>query len=84
MESAQADVVYELVTIGFTNLGVSAPQCISRAFLLKEGFYAGQVYRCQAWHAIWLLDGSSLEFYDTAGNQVKTLPLAPEVTRKAA
>jgi hypothetical protein len=70
--------------MGFADLGATDPRCISRSFLLRDSCYAGQVWRCQGFQAIWLLDGDSVEFQDAAGSQVKTLSLVPEVERKAA
>lgn len=84
MDESQADIVYELVVKGFTDLGVSDPRLINRSFLLKQGLYAGQVWRCEGWQAIWLFDGSSLEFSDSTGNKVKAVPLIIEESRKAA
>ena len=84
MDESQVDAVYELVLRTFAELGVSDPRCISRSFLLRDSCYAGQVWRCEAWQAIWLLDGDSVEFQDAAGNRVKTLSLVPEATKKAA
>jgi hypothetical protein len=84
MDQSQADAVYELVAKGFAELGVSDPRCISRSFLLRDSCYAGQVWRCEGFRAIWLLDGDSVEFQHAAGSQVKTLSLVPEVERKAA
>ena len=84
MDESQVDAVYELVAKGFTELGVSDPRCISRSFLLRDSCYAGQVWRCEGFQAIWFLDGDSVEFQDAAGSRVKTLSLVPEAARKAA
>ena len=84
MDATQALAVYELVAKGFAELGVSDPRSISRSFLLRDSCYAGQVWRCEGFQAIWFLDGPSVEFQDAAGSQVKTLSPVPEVERKAA
>jgi hypothetical protein len=84
MDATQAEAVYGLVVQGFAELGASNPRYISRAFLLKDGHYAGQAFRCDGWRAVWLIDGDAVEFYDATGNLVKTPRLASEVTRKAA
>jgi hypothetical protein len=84
MDTTQADVIYELVVQGFTELGASDPRCLSHSFLLRDMLYAGQVFRCESWQAVWLLDGETVKFYDAAGNLVKTLTVVAEVARKAA
>ncbi len=47
-------------------------------------FYAGQVFRCEQWQAVWLFDGETVKFFDAAGNLVKTLALVPKAAKKAA
>ncbi len=84
MDVSQADAVYKLVVQGFAELGASDPRCISRSFLLRDLCYAGQRYRCEGWQAVWLVDENSIDFYDAAGNPVKTLTLVTEMARKAA
>ncbi len=84
MDATQPDAVYELVTSGFADLGASDPRCISRSFLLRNTFYAGQVFRCEKWQAVWLHDNETVKFYDAAGNLVKTVGLAVEMVKKAA
>ena len=84
MDATLADAVYELVVQGFAELGASDPKCISRSFLLKDTYYAGQAFRCEGFQAVWWLDGEAVEFHDEAGNLVKTLTLFTEVAKKAA
>jgi hypothetical protein len=84
VDATQADAVYELAARGFAELGASDPQCISRSFLLKNVLYAGQVFRCERWQAVWMSDGETVEFFDAAGRLVRTLSLVTEVARKAA
>jgi hypothetical protein len=81
----QADAVYELVVRGFADLGASDPKSISRSILLRNTCYAGQVFRCEGWRAVWLIDGNSVEFYDATGTPAKSVDLTAEATnRKAA
>lgn len=84
MDEAQADAVYQLVSRAFADMGVSDPRCISRSFLLRDSCYAGQVWRCEGFQAVWLLDGSSVEFLDATGNAVSSASLVAEATKKAA
>ncbi len=84
MDVSQADAVYDLVTRGFTELGASDPKCSSRSFLLRDLCYAGQVWRCEGWTAIWRLGAGSIEFFDAEGNPATTLSSVPEAARKAA
>jgi hypothetical protein len=84
MDATQADVVYQLVVQGFAELGAPDPRCVSRSFLLRDLCYAGQAFRCGGFQAVWLLDRETVEFHDEAGNSVRTVNSAAEVTRKAA
>ena len=84
MDIAQADAVYKLVAREFTELGVSDPRCISRSFLLRDSCYAGQVFRCEGFQAVWLVDYETVEFHDPAGGAVKSVSLIAEMTSKAA
>jgi len=84
MGVSEADAVYELVTRGFIELGASDPERSTRSFLLHDLCYAGQVWRCEGWTAIWRLGIESVEFYDAAGNPVMTLSLVPEAAKRAA
>lgn len=84
MNAEQADAVYHLVSKAFTELGVSDPRCISRSFLLRDSCYAGQVFRCEGFQALWLLEGDAIEFRDAAGSLVRSANLVAEATRKAA
>jgi hypothetical protein len=84
VDATQVDAVYELAVTGFAELGASDPKRISRSFLLQKMCYAGQRYRCEGWQAVWLVDENSIDFYDAAGNPVKTLNLVTEMDRKAA
>ena len=84
MDESQVDAVYELVLRTFTELGVSNPRCISRSFLLRDSCYAGQLWRCEGFQAVWLLGRETVEFRDSAGNPVKSASLVAEITRKAA
>ena len=85
MDAAQIEAMYQTVMQGFSDLGASNPQCVSRSMLLRNMFYVGQVFRCEGWSAVWMIDGNSVEFRDAAGKLVRTLSLAGEtVIRKAA
>jgi hypothetical protein len=85
MDSTQIEAMYQIVVQGFADLGASNPQCVSRSILLRNMFYVGQVFRCEGWRAVWMIDGNSVEFYDTAGTLAKSASLAGEtVNRKAA
>lgn len=84
MDTAQAEAVYELVSRTLPQLGVSDPRCISRSFLLRDSCYAGQIFRCEGFQAMWLLDGEVIEFRDAAGTLVRSASLAVATTRKAA
>jgi hypothetical protein len=88
MDVTQADSVQQLVAMVFAELGVLEPKFISRSFLLRDMHYAGQVFRCEGWQAVWLTDGNSVEFFDAAGNRVRSVGLAlvsvPDKTAKAA
>ena len=84
MSVSQVDAVYDVVTSGFVQLGASDPKCISRSFLLRELCYAGQVWRCEGWKAVWWLGSDTVEFFDATGNPVSTLAIAAETTRRAA
>ena len=84
MTMPKVDAIYDLVVRGFTELGASNPKCIGRSFLLKDMNYAGQVWRCEDWKAVWWLGAETIQFFDAAGNPVTTLTLVPDVARKAA
>ena len=85
MDVLQADAVYQLVVQGFADLGASDPKCISRSILLRNLCYAGQVFRCEGWSAVWLIDGDSVEFFDATGKLAKSVKLPAEtMIRKAA
>ena len=81
----QAAAVYELVVRGFADLGASDPKCVSRSILLRNMSYAGQVFRCEGFQAVCLIDGDSVEFSDATGTPAKSVTLAAEtMNRKAA
>jgi hypothetical protein len=84
MDATQAGTVYELVVNGFADLGISDPRSVSRSFLLRDLLYAGQLFRCEGWQAVWLFDRDAVEFYDAAGNLTKALTLVLEAAKKAA
>ena len=78
------EAVCELVVKGFTDLGASNPQSVSRSFLLRETHYAGERFRCDSLQAVWWLGGDAVEFYDASGRLLKSLSLAGASGRKAA
>ena len=84
MDPTQAGAVYELVVSGFAELGVSDPRDVRRSFLLRNLLYSGQLFRCEGWRAVWLLDRGTVEFFDAAGNLAKALTLPGEAAKKAA
>ncbi len=84
MDTPQAEAVYELVTRVFADLGAASPQQLNRSLLLRHGFYAGQVYRCEGWQAVWLIDKGCVEFSDCQGQPCRTVALLDEQVRMAA
>jgi hypothetical protein len=56
---------------------------MTRAVLLKDRFFVGQRFRCEGFQAVWMAGGSVVEFYDEAGELLKTVNLK-EAAKKIA
>jgi len=77
---AQPQRVRGLVARTFGELGtdVRSLSDLDETILLDDGTYAARSYRFQGLMAIWLVPAGILQFYDDAGNMVRTLNLFDE------
>ena len=60
-EKAQQDAVQALVTRTFAELGATGP--VIRTILLKDGYFAGDKFRCEGLWAANLAGQDTIEFY---------------------
>ncbi len=71
-EKAQQDAVQELVAKTFAELGATGP--VIRTILLKDGYFAGDKFRCEGVWAAILTGQDAIEFYGE--KLLKTVRLA--------
>jgi hypothetical protein len=71
-EKAQQDAVQALVTRTFAELGATGP--VIRTILLKDGYFAGDKFRCEGLWAANLAGQDTIEFYGE--KLLKTVRLA--------
>ena len=68
----------------FAELGATDPASMTRTVLLKDRFLVGQRFRCEGFQAVWMAGGNTVEFYDEAGELLKTVELQSTVEKMAA
>jgi len=68
----------------FAELGATDPASTTRTILLKDCFLVGQRFRCEGFQAVWMAGGSVVEFYDEAGELLKTVSLEEAAKKIAA
>ena len=68
----------------FAELGATDPALMTRTILLKDRFLVGQRFRCEGFQAIWMAGGNTVEFYDEAGELLRTVNLEEAAKKIAA
>jgi hypothetical protein len=72
--------VRELVLQTFAQLGVSIPNPLDldETIILDDGRYRARSYRAGGMMAMWLIFAGIVQFYDAAGNMLRTVNLFEE------
>jgi hypothetical protein len=65
--------IHELIASTLANLGLPAPTNIIQTMLMKDGYFVGWKLRYDGGHAIRLVVGNTMEFYDGEGTLLKTV-----------
>jgi hypothetical protein len=73
--------VRELVLRTFRDLGVSPRHLldIDETILIDNGDYVARTYRLGGMMAMWFVGGGVVQFYDAAGNMLRTINLFEEM-----
>ncbi len=73
--------VRELVLRIFRDLGVSSRSLldIDETILIENGDYVARTYRLDGMMAMWFVAGGVVQFYDAAGNMLRTINLFEEL-----
>ena len=73
--------VRELVARTFADLGAVIPALfdLDEALLIDGGKYVARSYRADGYMAMWLLEVGIVQFYDGAGNMLRTVNLVQEL-----
>jgi hypothetical protein len=78
---ATPDLMHQILSETFAQLGAAGPMV--RTLLLRDRHFVGQRFRCGGFHAVLLVGGGEIAFYDEGGTLLKTIRLA-ETDKKAA
>ena len=78
----QADAIQQLAAKAFAELGATGPMI--GTILLKDGYFVGHRFRCGGMQAVRLAGGDNIEFYDQAGELVKTVGVEAVDGQRAA
>jgi len=78
----QPTAVTDLLVATLTELGAPAPSHLLQTMLIHDGFFVGYKFRYDGGHAVWRVDGKTLEVYDKHGALLKTT--TPEDDAEAA
>jgi hypothetical protein len=73
--------VRELVLRVFRDLGASSRSLldIDETILIDNGDYVARTYRLGGMMAMWFVSGGIVQFYDAAGNMLRTINLFEEL-----
>jgi hypothetical protein len=73
--------VRELVLRIFRDLGVSSRSLLDldETILIDNGDYVARTYRLDGMMAMWFVSGGVVQFYDAAGNMLRTINLFEEL-----
>ncbi len=73
--------VRELVARIFRELGASSRSLldIDETILIDNGDYVARTYRLDGMMAMWFVSGGIVQFYDAAGNMLRTINLFEEL-----
>jgi hypothetical protein len=81
---ATPDFLQQLVAKTFAELGASDSTSVIRTLLLKDGYFAGQKFRCEGFQAVLLTGRDEIEFYDEGGTLLKTIRVEARDQEQAA
>ena len=70
--------VQQRVATTLSELGLPAPTNIIQTMLMKDRYFIGWKFHYDGGYAIWLADGSTIEFYDGQGQLLKAVALEGE------
>jgi hypothetical protein len=73
--------VREIVLRIFQEMGISARNLLDldETILIDAGSCVARTFRLGGLMAMWFVSGELLQFYDSVGNMIRTVPLADEI-----
>ena len=71
-------LIHDLMAATLSELGLPAPTNFIQTMLMKDRYFVGWKFHYDGGYAIWLADGSTIEFYDERGKLLKTVALEDE------